>query len=97
VHLIGFITRIHLVLLDIGAVKTKQDTWEGIMWVMTQGHKKIIQPKSGRPQDPKMQVYHVASFTAKTDHYQQHVAGCNTANITLVTHDGLISEHAITT
>lgn len=28
------------VLLHTGAVKTKQDTWEGIMWVMTQGHKK---------------------------------------------------------
>lgn len=58
---------------------------------------KIIQPKSGRPQDPKMQVYHVASFTAKTDRYQQHVAGCNTADITLVTRDKVISEHAIPT
>ena len=27
-------------LLDIGALKTKQDTWEAIMWVMIQGHKK---------------------------------------------------------
>jgi hypothetical protein len=56
---------------------------------------KIIQPKSGRPQDPKMQVYHATSFTAKTNHYLQHVAGCNTADITVVTSDGVISEHAI--
>ena len=58
---------------------------------------KIIQPKSGRPQDPKMQVYHVAPFTAKMDRYQQHVGGRNTANVTLVTRDGVISEHSIPT
>jgi hypothetical protein len=57
----------------------------------------IIQPKSGRPQDPKMEVYHTTSFTAKRNRYQQHVAGCNTADITLVTRDGVISEHAIPT
>lgn len=51
---------------------------------------KIIQPKSGKPQDPKMQVYHVTSFTAKMNSYQQHAAGCNTADITLVTRDGVI-------
>jgi len=67
-------SNIRPVLLHIGAVKTKQDTCMGIMWVMTQGHKKI-QPKSGRPQDLRMQVYHDASFTAKM---QQHVAGCTT-------------------
>jgi hypothetical protein len=33
-------SNIHPVLLDIGAMKTKHDTWEGTMWVMTQGHKK---------------------------------------------------------
>jgi len=58
---------------------------------------KIIQPKSGRPQDPKMQVYHVTSFTAKMDRYQQHVAGRNTAHVTLVTCNGVISEHTIPT
>ena len=44
-----------------------------------------------------MQVYHVAPFTAKMDRYQQHVGGRNTANVTLVTRDGVISEHSIPT
>jgi len=33
-------SNIRPVLMDIGAMKTKNDTWEGIMWVMTQRHKK---------------------------------------------------------